>query len=361
MKTHFYLIFLIIIIFIHSSVYSNHIMLCAFFGDYEAKVFHMSDNGEITYQYSISVPFDRRSIVFASNGKWGLIGGNTSSIYPEGKVTTILGVDENRDITCLGSVYNEYEYLVAISPDSRYGVYGANLGTLHFNNYNNTFTVINNTNSFITSYHASFSSLNNKLIVEDDVINRVVEYEISDTGNAVPTSNTLDISPAIAMGLPDNETSPDGKTCILINNCNMCITVLSIHKEGGFSLAQQFGKQSLNPRVVGFTPDSKYAIISFYGHVRSYEINYDSHLTEVSSIDLGTTAGEAMGVTPDGKYAVTGEAFNGYLIFHVFKIHEDGTLEYLPQNDYVCGGFVSAIAFVPPYKTAADPSWNMYH
>jgi hypothetical protein len=334
-------------------------MLCTFFEDYEAKVFHVNDNGAITYQYSVSVPFDRLSVVFATNGKWGLMGGNTSSIYPEWKVTTILGVDENRNITCLGSVHNEYEELVAISPDSQYGVYGANLGTIHFNNYNNTFTVINNINPPVTNFCTSFSSLNDKLIVEDG-INKVIEYEISDNGNTVATSNTLDISPAIAMGGPDNETSPDGKTCILLNNSNMCITVLSIHKEGGFSLVQQFGKQSLNPRVVRFTPDSKYAIISFFGHVRSYIIGDDFHLTEVSSIDLGLYAGGVMDITPDGKFFVTQEQFNGYLIFYIFKIHDDGTLEYLPQNDYICGGFVSAIAFVPPYKTAADPSWNMY-
>ena len=330
-------------------------------GSDKANIFSVGNDGVIKFLYKLTVTQggEAENITFAPNGHWGLIGCWTTS-WPPSQFTTVFGIDKNQNITIIGFVHNEYGWLVAISPDSQYGVYGAYLGTIRFNNYNKTYIVINNINNIFDNISASFSSLNNKFTIEDG-ISKVIEFEISDNGNAVPTSNTLDISPAIAIGCPDNETSPDGRTCILLNNSNMCITVLSIHKDGGFSLVQQFGKQSLNPRVVGFTPDSKYAIISFYGHIRSYKINDDCHLSEVSSIDLGTTAGEAMGVTPDGKFAVTEEQFNGYLIFYVFKIHEDGTLEYLPQNDYICGGFASAIAFVPPYKTAADPSWNMYH
>ena len=345
---------------------------CLLFADYrmicigdegsdKASIFSVNNDGIIKFLYELTVTpgGEPDGITFAPNGHWGLIGCWISS-WPIYQFTTVIGVDNNQIISIIGYVHNEYGWLVAISPDSQYGVYGANLGTIHFNNHNNTITVINNINPIITNYYASFSSLSNKLIVEDG-ISKVVEYEISDTGNAIPTSNTLDISPAIAMAYPDNETSPDGKTCILLNNSNMCITVLSIHKDGGFSLVQQFGEQSLNPRVVRFTPDSKYAIISFWGHIGSYKINDDSNLTEISSISLDFSTGEAMGVTPDGKLAVTEEQFNGYHIFYVFKIHDDGTLEYLPQNDYIYGGFISAIAFVPPYKTAADPSWNMYH
>jgi len=360
MKAHIPFIFIIIIIFLHSFAYSNYIMVCTIFESQDADIYSMTDEGKIQFNYELKVTqgVEALSITFAPNGHWGLIGCNTTP-QPSTQFATVIGVDKNQNISIIGYIPNKYRWLVAISPDSKYGVYGYNLGTIRFNNYNNTFTVINNINPIVTNYYASFSNLNNKLIVEDGV-NKVIEYEISNTGNAVPTSNTLDISPAIAMGWPDNETSPDGKTCILLNNSNMCITVLSIHKDGGFSLVQQFGEQSLNPRVVGFTPDSKYAIISFYGHIRSYKINDDSHLTEISSIELGDTAGEAMDVTPDGKFAVTEEAFIDHLIFHVFKIYDNGTLEYLPQNDYIFEGYPSAIAFIPPYKTAADPSWNMY-
>ena len=357
----FHYLFFIIFAFSSVSIYADYRMICV--GDEasgKASIFSVSNYGIIKFLYEQTVTQgdEAESIAFAPNGHWGLIGCWLTSLT-QNHSTTVFGVDKNQNISIIGYVPNEYNWLVAISPDSQYGIYGYKLGTIHFNNYNNSFTVINNINPIITSFSTSFSNLNNKLIVENTIINKVVEYEISITGNAVPTSNTLDISPAIFMVM-DNETSPDGKTCILLNNCNMCITVLSIHKEGGFSLAQQFGKQQLNPRKVRFTPDSKYAIISFYGHIRSYEINYDSSLTEISSIELGDTAGEAMGVTPDGKFAVTEEQFNGYHIFYVFRIHDDGTLEYLPQNDYTYGGFISDIGFVPPYITATDSSWNMY-
>jgi len=362
MKKYFHHIFIIIFVLLFFPIYADYKMISiGNEGSDKANVFSVNNDGIIKFLYELTVTkgAEAESITFAPNGHWGLIGCLSTS-WPSYQFTTVIGVDKNQIISIIGYVHNEYGWLVAISPDSKYGVYGAYLGTIRFNNYNNTYIVINNINYIFDNISASFSSLNNKLIIEDG-ISKVIEFEISDNGNAVPTSNTLDISPAIAIGCPDNETSPDGKTCILLNNSNMCITVLSIHKEGGFSLVQQFGEQRLNPRVVRFTPDSKYAIISFDDHIRSYKINDDYHLSEVSSIYFEYPAGEAMDVTPDGKFAVTEEQFNGYLIFHVFKIHDDGTLEYLPQNDYIYGGFASAIAFVPPYKTAADPSWNMYH
>ena len=65
-------------------------------------------------------------------------------------------------------------------------------------------------------------------------------------------------------------------------------------------------------------------------------------------------------MTPDGKYAVTRTLMGGASIFFVVRIHEDGKLEYLPNNDYNCSGQVSDIAFIPPQKSEADSSWNRY-
>jgi hypothetical protein len=48
--------------------------------------------------------------------------------------------------------------------------------------------------------------------------------------------------------------------------------------------------------------------------------------------------------------------------FFVVRVHDDGTLEYLPDKTYFTSyGDVSDIAFVPPRKTEANPSWLMYH
>jgi hypothetical protein len=141
---------------------------------------------------------------------------------------------------------------------------------------------------------------------------------------------------------------------------------MRIHESGGLSIVQQFANASLNAYVVDFTPDSQYAIISFMAessynpNLWCYRIEADSRLTEVDGINLPEDPGEAMAVTPDGKYAITRGIISGQSLFYVVRIHENGTLEYLPQNDYVCGGYVSAIAFVPPRKSEAKPSWNMY-
>jgi len=71
-----------------------------------------------------------------------------------------------------------------------------------------------------------------------------------------------------------------------------------------------------------------------------------------------------MGVSPDFKLAVAGErvlesgVHKSY--FYVFRIHENGMIEYLPDKDYVCLGHFTDIAFVPPQVTDAEPAWDSY-
>ena len=83
-------------------------------------------------------------------------------------------------------------------------------------------------------------------------------------------------------------------------------------------------------------------------------------MTEADSLDLPGYPGEDMAITPDGKYVITRELINNFSFFYVVRLHQDGTLEYLPEKDYICGGHVSAMAFVPPQVTRADESWTFY-
>jgi hypothetical protein len=134
---------------------------------------------------------------------------------------------------------------------------------------------------------------------------------------------------------------------------------------GDFHIVQQFNTYSLNPGEAAFTPDSQYAIISFCvtsigPDMVIYRIGGDSRLTE---IDDATYPEATFGITMthDGKFGVTRALVNNITIFYVMRIHEDGTLEYLPDKDYVTTGHDFDLAFVPPQKTEADSSWTMYH
>ncbi|MCX7000350.1 MAG: hypothetical protein NT106_08675 [Candidatus Sumerlaeota bacterium] len=362
MKKYFHHLFFIIFALLFFPVNADYRMMCTFYeGSNKASIFSVSNDGDIKFLYELAVTpgGEPMSIVFAPNGHWGLIGCNTTP-WPLSQVTTVIGVNKNQDIAVIGFVHNEYYWLVAISPDSKYGVYGAFLQTLRFLP-DNTFYPIPTNNSFLASYDADFSSLSGNLIaVKSSITCEIAEYTLTSDGKTTNTGVIMNISPA--TGNSDLAISPDGRTCIVLSGVGQAFTVLHVLEGGGFSFVQQFGNPGLNPGVVKFTPDSKYAIISFFStyDLRSYLINEDSSLTEVCALDIPYYLGGFLGLSPDGKIAVFGALAYGYTFLYVVRVHDDGTLEYLHDKDYVCNGYISCIDFIPPYKTAADPSWNMY-
>jgi len=347
-----------IICFILYTAQDDYQMMCTFESNPIAKIFTMSDEGDIVFDNDLEVGGNPNSLCFSPNGKWGMIGSHTTS-YPPTQKTIILGVDSNREISVLGTVQNEYYWLVAISPDSRYGVYGCDLKSLRMYP-DNTFTVIPTDNPILSGgYNASFSKLNNNFYIYS--YNNIVEYTMLSNGRTTETGFSMDISPSSAN--EDIRVSPDGKTCIILSIGDYQITVLRIHSGGGFTLAQQFSTESNSIKEVRFTPDSKYAVVSFrtgYPDLRIYRINWDSTLTETDNIYLPNEPGWKMAVTPDGKFAVTVALIGSKTYFYIVRIHENGTLEYLPDKDYNYNGFVGAIAFVPPEVTCARDLWMNY-
>jgi len=338
-------------------LFADYIMMCTFFECCQAGVFSVSEEGDISFKYFLNTPFDRTRLVFAPNGKWGLMRGAPPDTFPEGQVVSVLVIDENNNISILGSIYNNIGDLVAISPNSRYGIYGGNLESLRY--FNGIYEVIPSSNPDIAGSYASFSLLNNHFFYGNGDHN-IREGEILPDGRAVPTGFSVNINPSNNWEIA---VSPDGRTCIVAGVEGYTITVLRVQESGGCSLVQQFSTApSYNPYVVDFTPDSQYAIVSYIDNpcMRCFRIKNDSHLTEVSSLSLPWEPGEDMAVTPDGKFAITRALLTWGSQFYVVRIHEDGILEYLPDKDYACSGDVSAIAFVPPQITAANPSWNMY-
>ena len=350
----------------HSGcLFADYVMMCTFWESTIARVYNVSDEGDIQYDYTLDIDSEPVSICFSRNGKWGMVGCWTTS-NPATQKTIILDIDENIKISVLGFVHNEYQSLVSISPDSRYGIYGWDLNSVRFYP-DNTYYTIPNDNPFIGNREASFSKLNHKLYVQQSSNKKVVECTLLEDGRTTITGEEVDISPS--TGAQDLNVSPDGKTCIALSIITYEISVIRIHPEGGASLVQQFNTISMNPYVVDFTPDSKYAVISFYTSSQTpdfiiYRIGEDSLLTEVDSLQLPNDPGEDMAVTPDGKFAITRflilEHSGPRSYFYVVRIHEDGTLEYLPERDYNCTGFVSDIKFVPPQRTAAGESWIRY-
>ena len=344
-------------------LFSDYVMMCTFFENPEARVFNVSDEGSINYEYSLTVTqgASPESLVFSRNGKCGLVGVHTT-YYPPTHIITVLGVDNSDTISVLGTVHNENEILVAISPDSKYGVYGRNLQTLRFNS-DNTYELIPTENPNLSGIYGDFSSLSGNLITNSGYPGKkILEFTLLPDGRTTATGVVVDISPS--PGFQNVKVSPDGKTCIVLSIAEYNITSLRVNESGGFSIAQQFHSQSSNPFDIGFTPDSKYVLISFIddedGNIRSFQINEDSTLTLVDAIVLPYYPGEDMAVTPDGKFAITRGLIQSKSYFDVVRIHEDGTLEYLPEKGYIDNLPVSDMEFVPPQITAAGNTWLMY-
>lgn len=310
-----------------------------FYGD-SLHVFNVSDDGDISFDYKVKLVPWSEDILFSENGTWGITAPGVS----------VVKVSPDRNITFVDSIENEDGRYIAISPDSKYGVYGCSLQTLRYYPFGD-FKVIPSTNLLLGASFR-FSRFNEKIIaLRWGYI--LDEYVLMKDGRTTATGFSLDISPA--RGSQDLEITPDGKTCIALSGDEYQITSLRIHEEGGFSLVQQFNTESYGPWQVDFTPDSRYAIVSFvsisnYPDMISYKINEDSTLTQIDTWNVDGIPGEDMAVTPDGKYAVTRELINADSHFHVIKIEKDGNLTELPDKKFIYPGHCSAIDFVPPYS-----------
>jgi len=333
-------------------LFADYTMMCTYFENPVAYIYKVSDEGDISFWYKMTVTpgGEPDSIVFSPNGHWGMVGCWTTDWLPT-QWTTLLEVDKNGMINILDYLYNDLGWLAAISPDSKYGVFGADLKTLRYY-HDGIYSVIPVNNPIIACYEASFSVLNNHLYVGDSYKN-IVECELTEDGTTTTTGFKLDIEPS--SGSEDIKVSPDGRTCVVLSSIQYCITVLRIHEKGGFELVEQFNTPDIADEV-DFTPDSQYAVITTFYDMRIYRIELDSHLTETDRITLPYRPGEYMAITPDGKYVIT-----GIINFQVTRILEGGKFQYIPEKDYRhTPGSVSALAFVPPQITEANPSWNMY-
>jgi len=335
------------------ALFADYTMMCTYYGSPVAYVYKVSDEGDISLWYSMTVTpgGEPDSIVFSPNGHWGMVGCWTTDWLPT-QWTTLLEIDNNGLINVLDYVFNnDRGWLLAISPDSKFGIYGSDLKTLRYYG-DGIYNVISTNNTIMANYEASFSVLNNQLYVGDSY-KQIVECKLAEDGITTATGFKLSIDPS--SGSEDIKVSPDGRTCIVLSSIHYFVTVLHIHAEGGFELVEQFNTTSYADEV-DFTPDSQYAVITCFYDMRIYRIEQDSHLTETDRITLPHRPGEYMAITPDGKYVITG-IFN----FQVVRILDGGKFQYLPEKDYPhTPGSVSALAFVPPQITEANPSWNMY-
>jgi len=355
-----YIIIFCLALILVQPAFSDYILMCTFFTNPVAKIFKLSDEGDISFLYSLEVGGNPESLVFSPNGHWGLIGSNTTS-YPPTQKTIILGATQEREIYYLGYAHCENQNFVTISPNSKYGLFGWNLQTIIFNLKDNSFNVIP-TNNPPLSLCASFSSLNNRILAIK--YNKTVEeFVMLDDKTTTSTGFTVDISPSKGRWI---YITPDGKTGIVLNPDKYQITTLRMHPEGGFHIVQQFDTKSGNPDQLEITDDGKFAIIVYYSNdvgkgMKSFSIGDDSCLTEVDGIDTPEGAGEDMAVTPDGKFAVTRTLnANGTSTFNVVRIYPDGKLQYLPEKDFTTTGHVSAMDFLPPYQPYPENSFVLY-
>ena len=332
------------------SIFCDYTLVCVYELNPVLRIFKMSDAGKLSFDYTVDVGGNPDSICFAPNGKWGLVGSHTTSAEFTHK-TMIISIDDEKKIHYVGYVPNEYEKLIAISPDSKYGVYGQNLNTLRYYS-DRTFEDIPTDNDYLAGVYADFSSLNGNLITNSGWPGgEVREFTLLENGETTTTGVVVDISPATAF--QGVYVSPDGKTCIALSNDGSKITSLKINPEDGLSIAHQDESIKSGPYDIGFTPDSKLMLVSFYdcdgshgGELRCFAIDDESKFSLVNSLDLpGCPHG--MALTPDGKYAVMCDFRLGDIYFYVVEIGENGELTYLPENDFQYPGFLSALTFVP--------------
>ena len=346
-----------------ASASDDYVMACTFEQSREYRVYSVSSDGGIFFTSKQSIATSPYKITFAPNGKWGMIGCRTSSI-PESQYSVLLRVDKQSKVHLWDYVFNnhvDYEMTdeISISSDSSLGCYGNALNIVKVNK--NVYSIKYNNNPPVGHYDFVSSS---KIIAQTSWYN-YSGFSIREDGTTTPTGVTVDIAPS--SGNAGICVSPDGRTAIVISGVGADVTVIRVNGDGDFSIVQQFGYQGDNhgPSAVHFSQNSSLVAIRYVNFISIYAVSYDSRLTEISRASIPYPgSGHKMGVTHDFRIAVATYRVwvNGIpsTFFYVFRIHENGMIEYLPGKDYVCLGLSSDIAFVPPQVTDAEPAWNNY-
>jgi len=329
----------------------------------EYRTFDVSNQGDISYKSKQQLILEPASIAIAPNGKWGLLGCFTTP-DPSMQYSILLKIDKESNIQMWDYIDNpyvagEFSYAVAISKCSKYGCYGNFLSIVNIVSPHNYEVTFNNCNV------GDYDFISSNRIIAKTSYGILSEFTVSADGITTPTGATVNISPSTCnAGI---RVSPDGKTAIVISGVGADVTVIRVNGDGDFSVVQQFGYagDNYNPSAVHFSRDSSLVAIRYSPFISIYSVSYDSRLTEISRayIPWGIPTGR-MAVSHDFKLAVAGyrvlegSVYKSY--FYVFRIHENGMIEYLPDKDYVCLGLYGDIAFVPPQVTDAEPAWNSY-
>ena len=218
-------------------LFCDYVMMVLFAGTGNSKVFQMDDNGVISHQYDLILT-DRNEpmeLCFSPDGRWGLVGYDMTQSKPETHITTVLGINNDRIIHVQETIPNSFDKLVAISPDSKYGVYGQNLNTLRYYS-DRTFEDIPTDNDYLAGLYADFSSYSGNLITDSGWPGgEVREFTLLENGKTTTTGVIVDISPATAF--QGVYVSPDGKYAViagvLLGTTYFC--VVEINKDGTLS------------------------------------------------------------------------------------------------------------------------------
>ena len=182
-----------------------------------------------------------------------------------------------------------------------------------------------------------------------------------------------------ALDLPnyyyDFALSPDGRWAAVTSLDWPNLQLIRVHQDGSLEMAQTFSYydwEHVNQTGVFFSPDNRFLIMVSEGTVTAELFKLDTEQDVWASYSqIGSkTPGWQMilpytpAVTPDSRYLLFRS--NNHLNLnhdwlHITRIHEDGTLEYLPGREVDLDQHVGALAIIPlPPKNKAAPEWGLY-
>jgi len=278
---------------------------------FEVKQFHINGNGSLSALTPASVAsWAPHAIVTTPNGQWVYTGNsngeiNQYHIEADGTLTPLSPATVATD---------PFPYALAVSPDGKFFYAG---------------------------------TLNN---------DKIAQYSIGVDGKLTPL---VPAQVSVPTGVFRLLVSPNSSFMYVAGSTGIGVFNIGVDGKLTAHAPASYGSHSGEVRI---SPDGAFLYSGASDHVEQFSIGVDGSLTPLNPANVPTTANgiEAIGLSPDGKFAYVGNFAGGNPDSPVdqYSIGNDGTLSALNPTHVTCGNAPAQVTLEPTGSFLYIPNTN---
>jgi hypothetical protein len=345
---------------------SDYMLVGSFFSYDHAKVFDMDGEGNISV---------RDEEIYMGNTSWKV------TCSPNGKVFTISASGDQYNQVCWVNESHKVEIGDTMGPS--YDVFHSDFPYLYHQ-------ILGGYESYVIDYDAKqmlptgfsliapvggsrqigFSQYMSGIVWTRSV-DSLGSFTVNDDGSFTTNTNILWLDEGQYNNL---SISPNAKQAAIYGKVFPNLKIVNIQQDGSMFVLQTNDQDIyVDVAEIAYSPNGKFLIAIAIGtlykpQIVSYSVDQDTGEITLADMILGSVTKwnnpNEITVSPDSKYVlVTSIGLGSVNYIQVVRLHEDGSLEWLPEKTFYSPHYFSDLKFLPlpvPPPLSADDNWTSY-